>query len=144
MHINLARAYVQMNRPHEGMKVLQSIAAKPQSEAYVEAHLLSGRLYMAMPDGRKTYDAAEKHFEEVLKHEPRHAPALSALGKVYSIRDENYALWNEYLQKAVVIDETNEHVILDYGISWLYLHTPDKAREAFNTAGKLNPTLDRS
>lgn len=51
MHINLARAYVQMNRPHEGMKVLQSIAAKPQSEAYVEAHLLSGRLYMAMPDG---------------------------------------------------------------------------------------------
>ena len=99
---------------------------------------------MSVSLGRKTYDAAEKHFEEVLKHEPRHAPALSALGKVYSIRDENYALWNEYLQKAVVIDETNEHIILDYGISWLYLHTPDKAREAFNTAGKLNPTLDRS
>ena len=51
MQINLARAYVQMNRPHEGMKLLQSIASTPNSESYVEAHLLSGRLYMAMPEG---------------------------------------------------------------------------------------------
>ena len=51
MQINLARAHVQMNRPYEGMKVLQSIASKPESESYVEAHLLSGRLYMAMPEG---------------------------------------------------------------------------------------------
>ena len=51
MQINLARAHVQMNRPYEGMKVLQSIASRPKSESYVEAHLLCGRLYMAMPEG---------------------------------------------------------------------------------------------
>ena len=80
----------------------------------------------------------------MLKNEPNHVVALSALGKVYSIRDENHVLWNKYLQKAITLDATKEHILLDYGISWLYLNEPQQALEAFDLAGKVNPTLDRS
>jgi tetratricopeptide (TPR) repeat protein len=144
MHINLARAMVQLGKAESGENILISIVGKeePRSDAYVDASLLLGKLYLQT----KKFSSAEQQFSNVLEVNPENPVALAGIGKLLMARgrsgDIERAL--EMLAAAVSLSPTDEKTIFDYAVSLLYNKQEDGAKIAFEKAGDINPTLDRN
>ena len=60
------------------------------------------------------------------------------------VRDEDYTAANLYLARAVQSSPGDEKILFDHGISLLYLGQMQQARENFEQAARLNPTIDRN
>ena len=126
--------------------MLLKVAENDNSESYIEAHLLLGRLYLLGQESgsKETTDRAETHLQMILDRNAEHPSALAALGKIYMVRDEDYSRANEYLSRAAEISPEDEKVLFDYGISLLYVKEIEEARNIFERAARVNPTIDRN
>jgi tetratricopeptide (TPR) repeat protein len=139
-----ARAHLQLGRMNDGERLLLGVVDNSQSDTatQVEAAVFLGRVYI---QGQRLNEA-EKHLEQARKFDPSNYQALSFLGKVYIVRDEDFVKGLNYIQQAVAINPNDAQIQFELGMAYFQSDVENAhqlGREAFQAAAELNPTIDR-
>jgi len=83
---------------------------------------------------------AERHFKEVLRHQPTHVAALNLL----SVLLTQLARWAEaetYIKSAIKLNPRSDATLYNYGLILKALNRPSEALECFNQALSINASV---
>jgi tetratricopeptide (TPR) repeat protein len=111
-YVVLAQAYADANRGAEAVKVLEDAETKFPADTAIAFEL------GAVLDKQKRFADAEAAFQQVLKRDPKHAPALNYLGYMLAERGERLDESVGYLKRALDIDPDNGSYLDSLG--WAY------------------------
>jgi tetratricopeptide (TPR) repeat protein len=112
VHIALAQAYTDANRPAQAVKVLRDAQVKFPAETSVTFEL------GAALDKQKKYSESEALFRQLIAKDPDNAVALNYLGYMLAERGERLNESVDFLKRALAIDPDNGS-FLD-SIGWAY------------------------
>jgi protein O-GlcNAc transferase len=85
----------------------------------------------------RKYDDAERLFKKFLKSQPRHVGALNLL-TIVLMQMERFAEAEEFIAKAVKLNQGSDVSFYNYGIILKALNKPQRALEQFTNALRLN------
>lgn len=94
---------------------------------YVEAHTDRGRVHLYLTED---YEKAVADFLQALELSPDDIFALANLGLTY-IRQSQYGLAVDVLEKAVLVDPDNAGALINLGEAYYFLDQPQKALDAY-------------
>lgn len=134
--ILLARAYVQIGLKKEAEDTLLDCFRDDPSST--EVTRLLGSYYL----GYQRYNDAEKFFKLTMAMDDRNWKALAGLGKLYLIRDNDKVRARLHLSEAVNIEPNDADIQIDLAMVLFHFEDHLTAREIFQVAERLNPTLD--
>jgi protein O-GlcNAc transferase len=83
------------------------------------------------------YDDAERLFKKFLKSQPKHVGALNLL-TIVLMRMQRFAEAEEFIAKAVTLNQGSDVSFYNYGIILKALNKPERALEQFTNALRLN------
>jgi len=136
----LAQAYVQAGRAADAVKTLRAYLDKQPNAK--EANAVRVQLATAQRRNNKLDEATET-LRQVLRSEPRSAPALSALGMVYEARGQ-HELADLVLHRALDIDKESKaaaDVYNNLGLVALARRRDQEAFADFDAASRVDPSL---
>jgi tetratricopeptide (TPR) repeat protein len=100
-------------------------------------------LYLALGDvqlAKGASDKASAQYQKALEGSPGFVPARLALARM-ALRDEDFAVAEKHLSRAVSDGGGTAEVHLDLGVAYRGLGQPDKALAEYDAAEKLQPKL---
>ena len=132
-----ARALLQLGDKDKGEQILQSVVEA--DELNVEARVVLGKFYVF----QQQWQVALRLLQQALHLDPGNASALVFMSKCLAQAgeaDKAQAL----IIKAATLAPNDENIQFELGINHLTHGKPFLAKQAFETAAKLNPKLDRA
>jgi protein O-GlcNAc transferase len=83
---------------------------------------------------------AERHFKEVLRHQPKHVAALNLLSVVLT-HSKRYAEAEPFIKRALEVNANSDATFYNYGLILKALNRPHEALERFNQALSINANV---
>lgn len=132
--LHLARACHQLGDYKASQSALKKLFTL--DELHPEGHFLWARIALK---ARKR-EVVDKHLRLAIKGDPGHSASFLALGRLYS-EVGAYEAGLKVLQEGMRFSPDSIHLQQAYGLAWLDVGRPDRAKDVFAVAEK-NPRAD--